>query len=74
MASYPMYSSGVFDPDAVSALADAYEHACAALALADRTDALTHTIAKMIIERAKRVELDPVRLCEAVLDDLRSKS
>jgi len=69
-----MLSSGAFDPDAVKAMTAAYEAACTALALADRTDALTHTIAKMIIERAKRGELDPVRLCEAVLDDLRSKS
>jgi len=28
---------------------------------------------KMIIERAKRGELDPVRLCEAVLDELRGE-
>ena len=69
-----MSRSGVFDPDAISALADAYEHACAALAIAGRTDPLNETIAKIIIERARRGELDPVRLCEAVLDDLRSKS
>jgi len=69
-----MLSSGAFDPDAVKAMTAAYEGACAALDLAERTDALTHAIAKMIIERAKRGELDPVRPCEAVLDDLRSKS
>jgi hypothetical protein len=72
MASYP--SSGVFDPDAVSALADAYAHACAALAVADRTDPLTESIAKIIIERAKRGELDPVRLCEGVLEELRARA
>jgi hypothetical protein len=73
MASYPVSSSGVFNPDAVVALADAYEHACAALGRADRLDPLTETIAKMIIERAKRGELDPVRLCEAVLEELRGE-
>ena len=68
-----MSSNGAFDPDAVSALADAYAHACAALAVADRADPLNETIAKMIIERAKRGELDPVRLCEAVLEEVRSE-
>ena len=37
----------------------------------NRTDPLTEIIAKMIIERAKAGELDPVRLCESVLDELR---
>ena len=69
-----MLSSGAFDPDAVKAMTAAYEGTCTALDLADRTDPLTEIIAKKIIERAKRGELDPVRLCEAVLDDLRSKS
>ena len=68
-ASYP--SSGVFDPDAVIALTDAYAHACAALGLADRSDPLTEIIAKKVIERAQAGELDAVRLCEAVLEELR---
>jgi hypothetical protein len=69
-----MLSSGAFDPDAVKAMTAAYEDACTALDLADRTDPLTEIIARMIIERAKQGELDPVRLCEAVLDDLWSQS
>jgi hypothetical protein len=72
MAIYKMLSGGSFDPDAVTAMTAAYERACTALDLVDRTDPLTEIIAKMIIERAKRGELDPVRLCEAVLDELRS--
>jgi hypothetical protein len=60
------------NPDAVKALTTAYEHACAALDLADRTDPLKDIIAQKIIERAKRGELDAVRLCEAVLEELRS--
>jgi hypothetical protein len=51
----------------------AYEHACAALGLANRLDPLTEIIAKMIIERARHGELDAVRLCEAVLEELRAK-
>jgi hypothetical protein len=74
MASYPMSSGSVFDPDAVGALTDAFKHACAALDLADRLDPLTEIIAKMIIERARCGELDPVRLCEAVLEELRGTS
>jgi hypothetical protein len=69
----PGRASGVFDPDAVSALTDAYENACAALGLVGHSDLLTETIAKMIIQRAKRGELDSVRLCEAVLDELRGE-
>ncbi len=51
----------------------AYEHALVALKLTDRTDPITEIIAKKIIERAKRGELDPVRLCEAALDELRKQ-
>jgi hypothetical protein len=72
MAIQRLLGSGAFDPDAVRALTTAYEHACAALDLLDRTDPLTEIIAKKIIERAKRGELDAIRLCEAVLEELRS--
>ena len=46
---------------------------CAALGLADRSDPLTEIIAKKIIERAQTGELDAVRLCEDVLDELRGE-
>jgi hypothetical protein len=72
MAIYRMLSSGAFDPDVVKAMTIAYERACTALDLADRTDPLTEIIAQMIVERAKRGEFDPARLCEAVLKELRS--
>jgi hypothetical protein len=72
LAIYKMLSGGSFNPDAVEALTAAYERACTTLNLVDRTDPLTEIIARMIVERAKRGELDPVRLCEAVLDELRS--
>jgi hypothetical protein len=59
-------------PLAARAQQDAYEHACAALGPADRLDhPLTEMIAKNIIERAQAGELDAVRLCEAVLGELR---
>ena len=72
MAIHRMLASDAFDPNAVKAMTTAYEHACAALGLVDRTDPLTEIIAKKIVERAKRGELDAVRLCEGVLEELRS--
>ena len=71
MAIYRMLSAGAFDPNAVKAMTTAYEQALVALKLVDRTDPITEIIAKKIIERAKRGELDAVRLCAAVLEDLR---
>ena len=64
--------NAAFDPAAITALRDAYEGACAALQLADRTDPLTEVVAKRIIEHARRGERDPTRLRELVLKDLQS--
>jgi hypothetical protein len=61
-----------FDPDAIKAMTTAYDSVCAALHLLEPEDPLNETIAKKIIERAKRGELDALRLCEAVLEELRS--
>jgi hypothetical protein len=72
MAAFRMLSSGAFDPDTINALTTAYEHACAVLDVADRTDPLKEVIANAIIERAKTGERDVVRLCEAVLKELLS--
>ena len=73
MAIYRMLNGAAFDPDAVKGMTTAYEHALAALKLTDHTDPITEIIAKKIIERSKRGELDPVRPCEAALDELRRK-
>jgi hypothetical protein len=74
MAIHRLLSSGVFDPDAVEAMTAAYERVCTALDLMDRPDPLKEIIARKIIERAKGGELDAVRLCEAVLEEVRSES
>ena len=58
--------------ETAGSVAAAVREMCAALGVADCLDPLTETIAKIIIERAKRGELDPVRLCEVVLEELRS--
>ena len=67
-----MLDSAAFDPAAVTALTNAYEEACAALRLIDRTDPLAEVVAKKIIEHARRGERDPNRLREAVLRDLQT--
>ncbi len=72
MAIYRMLHNTAFDPDTVKALMNAYEQACAALALVDRTDPLTEIVAKKVIEYAKSGERDAARLCEAVLKELQS--
>jgi hypothetical protein len=58
----------VFDPEAVKALATAFDDACAALNVTDRADPRAMTIAKKIIEHARRGERDPIRLREGAVE------
>jgi hypothetical protein len=67
-----LLDNAAFDPAAVTALRNAYEGACAALQLADRSDPLTEVVAKRIIEHARRGERDPVRLRDTVLEELQT--
>jgi hypothetical protein len=60
----------VFDPEAVKTLVAAFDDACAALNVTDRADPRAMTVAKKIIEHARRGERDPIRLREAVLTEL----
>jgi hypothetical protein len=46
----------------------AFDDACRALRLSDRTDLATELVAKKIIELAQRGEGDPDRLCSGVLN------
>ena len=62
--------NSVFDPEAVKALASAFEDVCAALQLTDRNDPRATIVARKIIEHARCGERDPIRLCEAVLLEL----
>ncbi len=70
MPIYSMLTKGAFDPDAVKALTTAYEDVLAALGLERRTDPLTQTVARKIIEHAQSGERDPIRLREIVLKEL----
>jgi hypothetical protein len=62
----------VFDPEAVKALAAAYDDACAALHVINRADPRATIVAKKIIDYARCGERDPIRLREAVLIELRN--
>jgi hypothetical protein len=65
--------SGVFDPDATSILIAAFDGAWQSIKasgakLSDKqTELVRTTLAKYIIEQAKRGELDQRRLCEGAL-------
>jgi hypothetical protein len=61
-----------FDPDTIEIMSAAYEGACKALGLADRSDSLTQLVAKKIIALATRGDRDPDRICAEVLNELRA--
>lgn len=54
-------------PSIPTLMSAAYEGACKALGLADRSDPLTQLVAKKIIGLATRGERDPERICAEVL-------
>jgi hypothetical protein len=59
-----------FDPQAVKALAAAYDDACAVLHVVDCADPRATIVAKKIIEHAQQGERDPIRLRDLVLIEL----
>lgn len=65
-------SNNIFDPQAVKALAAAFDDACAALHVIDRGDPRAMIVAKKIIEHARCGERDSIQLREAVLIELRA--
>ena len=60
-----------FPPEDVAILTAAFEAALRQLGLVDRSDPITMTVAKRIIELAKTGERDPKRLCERAVEALR---
>ena len=63
-------ANAAFDPQAVKALAAAYDAACAVLHVVDRADPRTTIVAKKIIEHTQQGERDPIRLRDLVLIEL----
>ena len=60
----------VFGPEDAAQLTAAFEVALSKLGLVDRTDPMTMTVAKLIIQLAKNGERDPQKLCDDALKSL----
>ncbi len=67
----PFFDSFKFDPEAKRIMGVAFEMTCAALKYTNRPNVAHGAVANRIIELAKNGVLDPDRLCERVLDDVR---
>ena len=67
-----MLEGGAFGPDAISAMVVAFEATLRELQLVDREDPLTDIVARLIIECARRGEIDPVKLRECAMQGLRN--
>jgi hypothetical protein len=65
----PYIKEGAFGPEAVSAMATAFEDACTALTASARADIAKETIAAKVIELARGGETDPIVLREMVLSE-----
>jgi hypothetical protein len=63
----PKRFSESFDPDAVRAMMAAFDKACEVLGVVDRSDPITETVAKMIVEQAHTGKRDPDKLCALTL-------
>jgi len=57
----------VFEPEDIAHLTAAFEAALTRLALVDRKDPLTTTVAKSIVRLAMAGERDPQKLCDEAL-------
>ena len=67
----PFLDGFKFDPEAKRIMGVAFEMTCAALKYTKQPDVAHEAIARRIFELANNGVLDPDRLCERVLDDLR---
>ena len=74
MSTTHINGNAAFDPQAVKALAAAYDDACAVLLVVDGTDPRATIVAKKIIEHAQHGERDPIRLRDLVLIELQSNA
>jgi hypothetical protein len=67
MPMHPFILPGVFDPEAVAAMSEAFEDAFEVLQDAGQPDVMRETIAKRIIAAATVGERDPIRLRAAAI-------
>jgi hypothetical protein len=66
----PYIKEGAFGPEAVAAMATAFDDVCKSVDASGRSDLAKETIATKIIELARSGELDPVALRELALSEL----
>ena len=59
-----------FDPESLQVIVTAYEEARQALGLVDRSDPITETVARKIIEVAETGERDPKVIRQRAIDSL----
>ena len=67
MASHSFTGPGVFEPEVVAAMSEAFEAACEVLDDARQPEVIREIIAKRIVLAATIGERDPVRLLAAAL-------
>jgi hypothetical protein len=67
----PLLDGFKFDPETKRIMGIAFEMICAALKYTNRPDIAHEALANRTIELARNGVLDPDRLCERVLNDLR---
>ena len=63
----PYLQSRVFDPETIRAMGVAFEKACRSLGLSLTRDAMTESVARVIIELAEAGETDAERLYQRTL-------
>lgn len=69
----PYLGDSAFDPEAVEAMAAAFERARESLKLTDRNDPLIEIVARAVIEVGSTGERNPTRIHDAVLGKLQSE-
>ena len=67
VAIYRLLQKSAFGPEDTKRMCDAYERALAQLGLNDRSDPLTESVAKLIIEVAQTGQKDPAMICTHAL-------
>jgi hypothetical protein len=67
MPLIPFSKEATFDPEAIKAMAAAFEAVCESLQLLTRSDAITEIVARQVIEVAGTGERDPQRICDLLI-------
>jgi len=71
MPIYRLLQNGAFGPEATKAMGAAFEDALRELNLTDRNDPIAEILALKIIEIGRHGDLDPARIRELAVKDIR---